>query len=207
MQRNDVGLQPLGKLAWPIRTLHRFSRAAQVLFCNKGMASARPPMQRNECWASAPEGSWHGPYSDSFTKLFSRTAQALFCNKGMASARPPMQRNECWASAPEGSWHGPYGLFTKLFSRAATSSQNTRINPKKSHPGIPPPLDSHSTSHAIHRPSLVRLDVRMVSAKSPSFRHVCPFGNPCLRDCIRVFHIAITPHRELIYGPSRARGI
>jgi hypothetical protein len=32
------------------------------LFCNKGMPSARPQMQQNECWALAPEGGWLGPY-------------------------------------------------------------------------------------------------------------------------------------------------
>jgi hypothetical protein len=32
------------------------SDSTNPLFCNKGMASARPQMEQNECWALAPVG-------------------------------------------------------------------------------------------------------------------------------------------------------
>jgi hypothetical protein len=43
--------------------------ATDPLFCNKGMALAKPQVQQKECRALAAEGRWLGPYR-LFTELF-----------------------------------------------------------------------------------------------------------------------------------------
>jgi hypothetical protein len=50
--------------------------STNALFCNKGMASAKPQMQQNERWALAPEGCWLGPYG-----LFRQAVQS--CRKAV----------------------------------------------------------------------------------------------------------------------------
>jgi hypothetical protein len=48
--------------------------SANPLFCNKGMASARPQIQKNERWALAPARRCFDDLAF-FSKLFSRAAK------------------------------------------------------------------------------------------------------------------------------------